>query len=68
MRKGEFRATPTRAFPTLAILGMANSVASWFGKEKAAIERIGSEFVALALQGLVMPTPKCARADMLDFQ
>jgi len=27
-------------------------VAAWYGKENASIERIGSEFVALALRGL----------------
>jgi len=37
---------------TLAVLGMANSVAGWYGKEKASIERIGNEFGALMLHGL----------------
>ena len=36
----------------LAILGMANAVPSWYAKEKASIERIGSEFSALVLEGL----------------
>lgn len=52
MRKGEFRADLDPRLVTLALLGMANAVASWYGKEKAPIERIADEFVGLALEGV----------------
>ncbi len=51
-RKGEFRADVDPRLATLAIIGMANAVAGWYGKEKASIERIGNEFAALTLRGL----------------
>jgi AcrR family transcriptional regulator len=50
--KGEFRPDADPRLAALAILGMANAVAAWYGKENASIERIGGEFVALALRGL----------------
>ena len=50
--KGEFRSDADPRLSALAILGMANAVAAWYGKENASIERIGGEFVALALRGL----------------
>lgn len=56
VRKGEFRPDTDPRLAALAILGMANAVASWYGKENASIERIGGEFVALVLQGLVART------------
>src|SRR6266540_1151445 len=37
----------------LAILGMANGVAAWYGREDASIERIGTDFVRLVLAGIV---------------
>jgi AcrR family transcriptional regulator len=52
VRKGRFRADIDPRLTTLAILGMANAVAGWYGKEKASIERIGSEFTKLILAGL----------------
>ena len=52
MRKGEFRGDLDPRLTTLAILGLANGVSSWFGKEDASMERIGSEFVSLVLDGL----------------
>jgi AcrR family transcriptional regulator len=52
IRKGEFRADADPRLAALAILGMVNAVAGWYGKENASIERIGGELVALALQGL----------------
>ena len=52
VRSGEFRNGLDPRLTTLAILGMANAVASWYGNEKASIERIGGEFVALTLKGL----------------
>ena len=52
IRKGEFRADADPRLSTLAILGMVNAVAAWYGKENASIERIGTAFVALALGGL----------------
>jgi AcrR family transcriptional regulator len=53
IRSGEFRADADPRLSALAILGMCNSVAPWYGKENASIERIGGEFVATVLQGLV---------------
>jgi len=51
-RNGTFRNDLDPRLIALAILGMANAVPSWYGKEKASIERIGSEFSALMLEGL----------------
>jgi AcrR family transcriptional regulator len=52
IRKGAFRADADARLATLAILGMCNAVASWYGREGVSIERIGGAFVALALRGL----------------
>src|SRR5437867_1908827 len=52
-RTGEFRDHLNPRLTTLAILGMANAVPSWYSKEKASIERIGSEFAALVLEGVM---------------
>jgi AcrR family transcriptional regulator len=52
IRKGAFRADADARLATLAILGMCNAVASWYGREGISIERIGGAFVALALRGL----------------
>ena len=52
MRKGEFRGDLDPRLTTLAILGLANGVSNWYGKEDASMERIGSEFVSLVLDGL----------------
>ena len=52
MRKGDFRGDLDPRLTTLAILGLANGVSSWYGKEDASMERIGSEFVSLVLDGL----------------
>jgi len=60
MRKGEFRADADPRLMTLALLGMANAVAGWYGKERASIERIGNEFAALVLRGLSAAPPRKA--------
>ena len=52
MRKGEFRGDLDPRLTTLAILALANGVSSWYGKENASVERIGTEFVSLVLDGL----------------
>jgi len=52
MRKGEFRGDLDPRLTTLAILALANGVSSWYGKEDASMERIGTEFASLALDGL----------------
>ena len=52
VRNGEFRADADPRLSALAILGMANAVAAWYGKENVSIERIGGEFIALAENGL----------------
>jgi TetR/AcrR family transcriptional regulator, cholesterol catabolism regulator len=49
---GEFRADVDPRLATLGLLGMANAVAGWYGKEKTPIERIGNEFAALMFRGL----------------
>jgi TetR/AcrR family transcriptional regulator, cholesterol catabolism regulator len=53
-RTGEFRKHLDARLTTLAILGMANAVSSWYVKEKTSIERIGNEFAALVLEGLII--------------
>jgi AcrR family transcriptional regulator len=60
-RNGEFRADVDARLATLAIIGMANAVAGWYGKEKASIERIGNEFAALTLRGLETRTGRRQR-------
>ena len=52
MRKGEFRGDLDPRLTTLAILGLANAVSGWYGKEGASLERIANEFVSLVLDGL----------------
>ena len=61
VRTGEFRNGRDPRLAALAILGMANAVASWYGKENTSIERIGSEFVALVLQGMSGSPPGSRR-------
>jgi TetR/AcrR family transcriptional regulator, cholesterol catabolism regulator len=52
VRQGDFNAEVDPRLATLAILGMANAVAGWYGKEKISIERIGNAFGALILRGI----------------
>jgi AcrR family transcriptional regulator len=52
VRKGEFRSDMDTRLTTLAILGMANAVASWYRKEDAAIERVSAEFARLIVDGI----------------
>lgn len=47
-----FRKDIDARLATLAILGMCNSVQSWFEKEEFELGSVQREFVALALQGL----------------
>lgn len=61
MRSGDFRGDLDPRLTALAILGMTNAVASWYGKENASIERIGGEFAALVLDGLKGPGRKARR-------
>ena len=51
-RTGEFRKGLDPRLTALGMLGMANAVAGWYGKENVSIERIGGEFVALLMQGV----------------
>jgi AcrR family transcriptional regulator len=55
IKNGEFRDDIDPRLMTLAILGMANSVPTWYGKEQASIERIGNQLVPLILHGLMTP-------------
>jgi hypothetical protein len=43
---------------TLAILGMANAVASWYRKEEVPIERISAEFARLVGDGIRLTPPR----------
>jgi AcrR family transcriptional regulator len=53
VRGGEFRLDINCRITALALLGMTNAVAAWFGKEpKMTVEKIGSEFVRLLLSGI----------------
>jgi TetR/AcrR family transcriptional regulator, cholesterol catabolism regulator len=58
IRAGEFRADADPRLTMLALLGMANAVAGWYGKEQASIERIGNEFAALIVRGLAVEPPR----------
>jgi AcrR family transcriptional regulator len=61
VRNGEFRSDIDTRLVTLAILGMANAVASWYRKEEAPIERISAEFARLVLEGIRMPPRRSRR-------
>jgi TetR/AcrR family transcriptional regulator, cholesterol catabolism regulator len=52
VRKGEFRSDMDTRLTALAILGMANAVASWYRKEEVPIERISAEFARLVGDGI----------------
>ena len=53
VESGEFRPDLDARLTALAILGMANAVATWYDQERGApIERIGKEFAALVLGGI----------------
>jgi TetR/AcrR family transcriptional regulator, cholesterol catabolism regulator len=59
VRRGEFRSDLDPRLVVLGILGMANAVASWYRHEDVAIERIGAEFVRLAVYGILKrPMPQ----------
>jgi AcrR family transcriptional regulator len=56
---GEFRADTDVRLTALAILGMANAVATWYGKEKQQpIERIADMFASLVLDGIRKKSPR----------
>ena len=52
VRRGEFRSDLDTRLAVLAILGMANAVASWYRSEEAAIDRVSAEFVRLIADGV----------------
>ena len=52
VRKSEFRSDMDTRLTTLAILGMANAVASWYRKEEVPIEHISAEFARLVGDGI----------------
>jgi TetR/AcrR family transcriptional regulator, cholesterol catabolism regulator len=62
-RKGEFRSDADPRMATLAILGMTNTVWSWYAKEGKSIERIENEFAALLLAGLATRPPPTGASD-----
>jgi AcrR family transcriptional regulator len=56
---GEFRLDTDVRLTALAILGMANAVATWYGKEKQQpIDRIADMFAALVLDGIRKKGPR----------
>jgi AcrR family transcriptional regulator len=56
---GEFRSDTDVRLTALAILGMANAVATWYGKEKQQpIERIADMFASLVLDGIRKKGPR----------
>jgi len=57
VRKGEFRSDMDTRLTALAILGMANAVASWYRKEEVPIERISAEFARLVGDGIGLAPP-----------
>jgi AcrR family transcriptional regulator len=62
VRKGEFRSDIDTRLTTLAILGMANAVASWYRNEEVPIERISVEFARLVGEGIrTAPPPRRRR-------
>jgi AcrR family transcriptional regulator len=61
VRKGEFRSDIDTRLVTLAILGMANWVAVWYGREDVPIPRISAEFSRLLVDGLHQPSRKRGR-------
>ncbi len=61
VRKGEFRSDTDTRLVTLAILGMTNWVAGWYGREDAPIARISAEFSRLIVEGLHKPSGKRGR-------
>lgn len=67
MKAGEFRDDLDPRLMTLAILGMANSVPSWYGQEGASIERIGNQLVPLALHGVMVPAANRRSREMKKF-
>ena len=53
VKAGEFRTDLDPRLAALAILGMANAVAAWYGKEpNASVERIAVTFGALVVDGI----------------
>ncbi len=53
VKSGEFRTDLDPRLAALAILGMANAVAAWYGKEPhASVERIAVTFGALVVDGI----------------
>ena len=62
VRRGELRSDLDTRLAVLAILGMANAVASWYRSEEAAIDRVSAEFVRLIADGVVTRPKRRSRA------
>jgi AcrR family transcriptional regulator len=54
VRSGEFRHDVDTRLAALAILGMANAVASWYRKEEVPVDRIAAQFARLVLDGMAV--------------
>ncbi len=53
VKSGKFRTDLDPRLAALAILGMANAAAAWYGKERnASIERVAATFAALIIDGI----------------
>jgi TetR/AcrR family transcriptional regulator, cholesterol catabolism regulator len=53
VRDGEFRRNLDCRLAALALLGIANAVAAWYGREpKATVERVASEYAHIFLSGI----------------
>jgi TetR/AcrR family transcriptional regulator, cholesterol catabolism regulator len=62
VRRGEFRSDLDTRLAVLGILGMANTVASWYRSEEVAIERISAEFVHLLVDGVMKRSRRRTRS------
>lgn len=61
VRTGEFRADLDTRLTTLALLGMANAVPSWYRREEVPIARISAEFARLLLDGMMKKPDRRSR-------
>ncbi len=62
VRRGEFRSDLDTRLAMLGILGMANTVASWYRREEVPVDRIIAELARVALEGVLrQPRRRTAR-------
>lgn len=63
VERGELRADTNPRLATLAILGMANAVPTWFVREGASVEAVARQLSSLALDGLSRQSGSAAPAE-----